>query len=79
MPIAKLKSSSTPDVMDAEEKIDTIIRQTIGRETSLSFPSVNDNSIHWIELFNALDSQGVNNSFSGFECSYLWRFIFKSI
>ncbi|ESW24235.1 hypothetical protein PHAVU_004G113400 [Phaseolus vulgaris] len=58
MPIAKLKSSSTPDVMDAEEKIDTIIRQTIGRETSLSFPSVNDNSIHWIELFNALDSQG---------------------
>lgn len=66
MPIAKLKSSGTPDVMKTEEKIDTIIRQAIGKEPFVSFPRANDSPVQWIQLLHALDPQGVNNSFSEF-------------
>ncbi|RDX92733.1 hypothetical protein CR513_25092, partial [Mucuna pruriens] len=56
MPIAKLKASGTPDVK-TEEKIDTIIRQAIGKEPFVSFPRTSDSPVQWIQLLHALDPQ----------------------
>ncbi|KAK7380329.1 hypothetical protein VNO78_32837 [Psophocarpus tetragonolobus] len=66
MPIAKLKASGTPDVMKTEDRIDTIIRQAIGKEPFVSFPRASDSPVQWIQLLHALDPQGVSNSFSEF-------------
>lgn len=79
MPIAKLKSSGTPDVMKTEEKIDTIIRQAIGKEPFVSFPRANDSPVQWIQLLHALDPQGVNNSFSGLNIHIFHRAFSKAI
>lgn len=56
-PLAKLKASSSADVMNTEEK------DTTGGESSLHFPTPDGNSDHLLHLLYALDSQGVNNSF----------------
>ncbi|XP_020216071.1 uncharacterized protein LOC109799844 [Cajanus cajan] len=66
MPIAKLRASGTPDVMKTEDRIDTIIRQAIGKEPFVSFPRASDSPVQWIQLLHALDPQGVSNSFSEF-------------
>ncbi|KAK7315067.1 hypothetical protein VNO77_33599 [Canavalia gladiata] len=66
MPVAKLKASGTPDVMKTEDRIDTIIKQAIGKEPFLSFPRANESPVQWIQLLHALDQQGVSNSFSEF-------------
>ncbi|TKY45210.1 hypothetical protein E2542_SST31497 [Spatholobus suberectus] len=66
MPIAKLKASGTPDVMKTEDRIDTIIRQAIGKEPFVPFPRASDSPVQWIQLLHALDPQGVSNSFSEF-------------
>ncbi|XP_027358850.1 uncharacterized protein LOC113867641 isoform X2 [Abrus precatorius] len=66
MPVTKLKVSDTPDVMKTEDRIDTIIKQAIGREPVLSFPRASESPVQWIQLLHALDQQGVNNSFSEF-------------
>lgn len=62
MPVAKLKASSTPDVMKTEvgnDSLDTIIRQAIGKEPFLSFSRAGDSPVQWIQLLNALDQQGI--------------------
>lgn len=62
MSVAKLKASGTPDVMKSEDRIDTIIRQAIGKESFLSFPRASDSPMQWIQLLHALDQQGVTCS-----------------
>nr|KYP65399.1 hypothetical protein KK1_011632 [Cajanus cajan] len=57
MPIAKLRASGTPDVMKTEDRIDTIIRQAIGKEPFVSFPRASDSPVQWIQLLHALDPQ----------------------
>ncbi|CAJ1952800.1 unnamed protein product [Sphenostylis stenocarpa] len=63
MPSAKLKASSTPDVMKTEDSIDALIKQTIGKDPFDYFPWVEGSSLPWLRLIHALDPQGVNNSF----------------
>ncbi|XP_039045263.1 uncharacterized protein LOC120184994 isoform X2 [Hibiscus syriacus] len=60
MPVAKLKASSSADVMKSEEPndcLDTFIRQAIGKEPFLSFSRAGDSSVQWIQLLHALDQQ----------------------
>ncbi|KAA8539932.1 hypothetical protein F0562_026624 [Nyssa sinensis] len=60
MPVAKLRSNSTPDAMKSEEandSLDTFIRQAIGKEPSLSFSRTGDSPVQWIQLLHALDQQ----------------------
>ncbi|KAL2967268.1 hypothetical protein AAZX31_16G165600 [Glycine max] len=66
MPIAKLKASGTPDVMKTEDRIDTLIRQAIGKEPFIPFPRASESPVQWIQLLHALDPQGVSNTFSEF-------------
>lgn len=61
MPVAKLKATSSADVMKSEEpndSLDTFIRQAIGKEPLLSFSRAGDSSVQWIQLLHALDQQG---------------------
>ncbi|KAI4347567.1 hypothetical protein L6164_008372 [Bauhinia variegata] len=58
MPVAKPKASSTPDVMkaeDANDSIDTIIRQAFAKEPFLSFSRAGDSPAQWIQFLHALD------------------------
>lgn len=59
MPVAKLKSSHTTELMKPEgnDPVDSIIRQAIGKEPLLSFSRTGDNPVQWIQLLNALDQQ----------------------
>ncbi|KAE8721650.1 putative receptor protein kinase [Hibiscus syriacus] len=62
MPVAKLKASSSADVMKSEEPNDslyTFTRQTIGKEPLLSFSRAGDSSVQWIQLLHALDQQEI--------------------
>lgn len=59
--------------MNTEEK------DTTGGESSLHFPTPDGNSDHLLHLLYALDSQGVNNSFSSlnvhiYGCSFSTAF-----
>ncbi|GAB4858280.1 hypothetical protein Ancab_009753 [Ancistrocladus abbreviatus] len=57
MPVAKLKTSSTADLMkseDGNDSVDTFIRQTIGKEPFLSFSRAGDSPIQWIQLLQDL-------------------------
>lgn len=71
MPIAKLKASGTPDVMKTEDRIDTLIRQAIGKEPFIPFPRASESPVQWIQLLHALDPQGVSNTFSGLNIIFL--------
>ncbi|XP_057762235.1 uncharacterized protein LOC130982297 [Arachis stenosperma] len=51
------------EVVKTEDRIDTIIRQAIGREPFFTFPRATDTPVQWIQLLHALDQQGVSNSF----------------
>ncbi|GAB4826345.1 hypothetical protein Ancab_009211 [Ancistrocladus abbreviatus] len=60
MPVAKLKTTGTADVMKSEEgndSLDTFIRQAIGKEPFLSFSRAGDSPVQWIQLLHALDQQ----------------------
>ncbi|XP_061352848.1 uncharacterized protein LOC133297691 isoform X2 [Gastrolobium bilobum] len=57
MSVAKLKVSGSPDIMKTEDRIDTIIRQAIGKEPFLAFPRAGDSPVQWIQLLHALDQQ----------------------
>ncbi|XP_040930391.1 uncharacterized protein [Gossypium hirsutum] len=62
MPVAKLKATSSADVMKSEEpndSLDTFIRQAIGKEPLLSFSRAGDSSVQWIQLLHALDQQEI--------------------
>ncbi|KAL5567970.1 hypothetical protein UlMin_024545 [Ulmus minor] len=63
MPIPNLKATSTLDVTrseDANDSLDTIIKQAIGREPMLSFSRTGNNSVQLMQLLHALDPQGLS-------------------
>lgn len=82
MPVAKLKASSTPDVMKTEagnDSLDTIIRQAIAKEPFLSFSRAGDSPVQWIQLLHALDQQGIVNFFKWFNYDNYELFISERI
>lgn len=65
MSIAKLKTSDTPDVKRAEDGIESIIREAIGREPFFYFPRVSDSPGQLVQFLHGFDPQGVSNVYSG--------------
>ncbi|XP_050224225.1 uncharacterized protein LOC126673938 isoform X2 [Mercurialis annua] len=60
MPVPKLKASHHADVMKLEEgndALDSVIRQAIGKDSSLSFSRAGNNPVQWFQLLQALDQQ----------------------
>ncbi|XP_041012449.1 uncharacterized protein LOC121255942 isoform X3 [Juglans microcarpa x Juglans regia] len=59
MTVATLKASSSTELMKSEgnDTVDTIIKQTIGKDPLLSFSRAVDSPAQWIQLLHALDQQ----------------------
>ncbi|KAF5451207.1 hypothetical protein F2P56_031486 [Juglans regia] len=59
MTAATLKASSSTELMKSEgnDTVDTIIKQTIGKDPLLSFSRAMDSPAQWIQLLHALDQQ----------------------
>ena len=73
-------SHGTMDVVKTEDRMDTIIRQAIGREPFVSFPRATDSRVQLTQLIHALDQQGVSNSFSGSNiCAFLFQISFNFV
>lgn len=77
MQVAELEASGTPDVMQPEDSVDTIIRQAAGREPLLCVPRASENTEHWLQLLHVFDQQGDSNFNSCLNIFFL-RFMFKS-
>lgn len=60
MTVATLKASSSTELMksDGNDTVDTVIKQTIGKDPLLSFSRAVDSPAQWIQLLHALDQQG---------------------
>lgn len=67
MAVEKFKASGTSDVMKTDDRIDTILRQAVGREPLFYFPRANESPVQWVPLLHAFDPQGVSNSYTGMD------------
>lgn len=79
MPVTTLKAYNSPELMKSEEgndPVDSIIRQTIGKEPLLSFSKGGDSPVQWIQLLHALDQQGTCKFFSGSNVNHFFFFFF---
>ena len=65
MPVAKLSTGGTLDSMksgDGNDSLDTVSRQTVGKEPHISLSRTGDIPVQWIQLLQALDQQGTGKS-----------------
>lgn len=60
MPVAKLSTGGTLDSVksgDGNDSLDTVVRQTMGKEPHISLSRTGDSPVQWIQLLHALDQQ----------------------